>query len=87
MPKRTRSGEVLISPPEYSERDAQIPASEETTVDHQPRSEASPVTSGNPGLGTTAHLAGEVLAIDVAAAELLAASPFWALLLRAGYTW
>ena len=87
MPKRKRPDEVLVSPPEYSESDVQIPASEETTGDHQPRSEASSVTSGNPGLGTTAHLAGEVPAIDVAAAELLAASPFWALLLRAGYTW
>ena len=87
MPKRKRPDEVLASPPGYSESDAPIPVLEETTSDHQPRSEANSVTSGNPGLGTTAHLAGEVPAIDVAATELLAASPFWALLLRACYTW
>ena len=87
MPKRKRPDEVMVSLPEYSESDVPSPASEETTGDHQPRSEANSVTSGNPSLGTAAHLAGEVPVIDVAAAYLLAASPFWALLLRAGYTW
>ena len=87
MPNRKRPYEVLASPPEHSEGDAPIPVSEETIGNPRLSSEASTFTRGSPVLGTTAQLAGEVPVLDVAAAELLATHPFWALLLRAGYTW
>lgn len=87
MPKRTRSGEVLIRPPVGPECNAHVQALEENIVDNQPRPQENSVTSGSPRLEANTYLVGEVPAIDVAAEELLATNPFWSLLLSSGYTW
>ena len=87
MPKRTGSGEVLIRPTVRTERNTQAQTSEEESVDHHSRSDGSRATSGSPRVEATPYLMREVPAIDVAVEELLAATPFWSLLIRAGYTW
>ena len=87
MPKRTQSGEVLIRPRACTDCNAQVPISEEENVDPQSKAEGSSTTNGSPRVEATPYLTREVPAIDVAVEELLAASPFWSLLICAGYTW
>ena len=87
MPKRNRSGEILIGPSAPSESNNPLPVSEERNVDGQARLVGGLVTSGIPASGAATYRADEVQALDAAAEALLAANPFWSLLIDAGYTW
>ena len=87
MTKRTRDGEVLIKPPSIPEYSAPAQASAGETVPNPPRYEERPGTRGNPACEVATYKVEDRPAVDVAAEELLASSPFWSLLLQAGFTW
>ena len=87
MPKRTRSGEIVVDKSSDTEYRTRGPVSENGTITHQCRREEEPVPSGGPEPTTEAHWEKALPVVDVAAHELLVASPFWALLIRVGYTW
>ena len=87
MTKRARSEESMIELSLSQECDTPGTAGERVTAGTQERTGGQSATSGSltPKVATLKYE--EVPPADVAAEELLAASPFWALLLRAGYTW
>ena len=69
------------------ECDAPGTAEERGVVGTQEQVGVQSATSGNLAPEVATLKLEEALPADVAAEELLAASPFWALLLRADYTW
>lgn len=87
MPKRKHSEEILVGPSLHTEPKDPSQASEGGTVEAQPAWVEGLITSGNPGIDATTSQVDEIQALDSAAEELLATSPFWALLMDAGYTW
>ena len=87
MPKRKRADEGVIDKPSEAEDIVRDSDSESGTVNSQPGSEERSVPSGSPETYTEPQWERALQAIDAAAQELLEASPFWALLIRAGYTW
>ena len=87
MPKRKRSKEVLIGSQASPEPINTVQSSEEGIVVGQPWLVEGLATSGNPATATVTDRVEGVQALDAAAEALLASSPFWALLMDAGYTW
>ena len=87
MPKRKRSGESEIEKPSDIEGSARHSGAESGTVNLQTRHKERPVPSGSTEPSTKSQWEGALPAIDAAAQELLEARVFWALLIRAGYTW
>lgn len=62
------------------------PVQEEGTAVFQARTEQTPVPSGSPASEGEVHQLEGVAPDDMAVEEELYTHPFWALLLRAGYT-
>lgn len=82
MPNRKRSEEVVAEIPSYSNCVAQGPVSRVGTVTNQQGQEEEPVTSVSTTPTTEAQRREGLQSVDVAAEELLAASPFWSLLFK-----
>ena len=87
MPKRKRSEEDPIGSQAISESNYTDQPSEEETVVGQPRAAEEVATSGSSvNVAETGRVQGSQ-SLDATAEALLASSPFWALLMDAGYTW
>ena len=87
MPKGTRSGRVLVNSPPVQKGNGQATTSEVGNVRNQQRLEEGVVPRGIPVVEPATYQVHETQAVDWATEELLRASPFWALLIHAGYTW
>ena len=87
MPKRKRSEETLIESQEWPESSNIVQSSEEETVVGQPGLVEGVAPSGSPVTVVVTDRVEGVQSLDAAAEALLASSPFWALLMDAGYTW
>ena len=87
MPKRTRSGEVLIESSPAPKGNGQTTTAYAGTGCNQQRLGEGDVPCGILVVEPTAQQVQGTHAVDWAAEELLRTSPFWALLIRAGYTW
>ena len=87
MPKRKRSEEIMIGSQASPESSNTVQSSEEESVVGQPGLVEGVDTSGSPSTAAVTDRVEGVQALDAAAEALLASSPFWALLMDAGYTW
>ena len=87
MTKRARPEESQIELPSDQECDNSATAGGGETASNQVQVGEQSATSGGSTPPVVNRQFEELPHADVAAEELLAASPFWALLLRAGYTW
>ena len=87
MTKRKRSEEIPIRSQAFPESIYAVQSSEEGTVVGQPGLVERVATSGSPTTAAATDQVEGVQSPDAAAKALLASSPFWALLMEAGYTW
>ena len=87
MPKRKRTDDVSNEAQAHPEPVNTIQSSDEGSAAVSPGLVEGPSTLGSPAATVGTKRAEDAQPLDEAAAALLAAHPFWGLLLEAGYTW
>ena len=87
MPKRKRTDDISDGTQAQPETINPIQSSEEGSAAASPGLVEGSNTLGSPAATVVTEWAEETQPLDEAAVVLLAAHPFWGLLLEVGYTW